>query len=226
MTVGGTSRIVSGRRAGCRNLHHLVGSSDCRTFPTATQNVDIAKLAGRVQRGEMVLFLGSGIICLCAMMEYRKTALGTQLAQQIGYEQFNGTLSSIAEYYQLRPDFGQSALLENLRAQFAGRMHKVVLCIRHLAKVQAPLILISAAYDNLLESVFREAGKRFVELASIVRRSDEYDIGHVLVSFSDDSQPTKVYPEEELSRLKFAGEWLFHHLQDSRDVWANRRLTG
>lgn len=165
----------------------------------ATQNVDIAKLAGRVQRGEMVLFLGSGIAY--ADDGVQEAALVRQLAQQIGYDKFNGTLSSIAEYYQLRPDFGQSALLANLRAQLPDKAQGVLLYLA-LARVQAPLILISAAYDNLLEGVFREAGKRFVELASIVRRSDEYDIGHVLVSFSDGSQPDKVYPEEELSRLR------------------------
>lgn len=171
--------------------------------PTS-QNVDISRLAGRVQRGEIVLFLGSGITSAYGEedVDVQENALAKLLAKQIGYEQFNGTLSSIAEYYQLRPDFGQSALLENIRSGLPHDMHNVAL-YQALAKVQAPLILISAAYDSLLECAFRETGKRFVELASIVRRSDEYDIGHVVVGFSDDSQPTTVYPEEQLSRMKF-----------------------
>jgi hypothetical protein len=168
------------------------------THPT-TQHVDMAKLAARVQRGEMVLFFGSGIAG--ADEAGQVAALVQQLAQQIGYDPFSGTLSSIAEYYQLHPDFGQSALLENLRTRLPDQAQDKLL-YQALARVKVPLILIAAAYDNVLESVFRESGKRFVELASIVRRSDEYDIGHVLVSFSDASQPDKVYPEEEISRLK------------------------
>jgi hypothetical protein len=146
------------------------------THPT-TQHVDMAKLAGRVQRGEMALFFGSGIAC--ADESGQAAALVQQLAQQIGYDPFSGTLSSIAEYYQLHPDFGQSALLENLLIRLPGQAQDKLL-YQALARVKVPLILIAAAYDNVLESVFREAGKRFVELASIVRRSDEYDIGHVL----------------------------------------------
>lgn len=170
--------------------------------PTHVQNVDISRLAGRVQRGEMVLFLGSGIAAAYAENGLQETELVQQLAHHIGYEKFNGTLSSIAEYYQLRPDFGQSALLENLRTQLPKNLRQVLL-YQALAKVQSPLILISAAYDNLLERTLREAGKRFVEFSSIVRRSEEYDIGHVLVSFSDDSEPPEVYPEEALSRRRF-----------------------
>ncbi|UOG93259.1 MAG: SIR2 family protein [Candidatus Thiothrix sulfatifontis] len=172
------------------------------TTPSHVQNVDISRLAGRVQRGEMVLFLGSGIAATYADNGQQETELVQQLAHHIGYEKFKGTLSSIAEYYQLRPDFGQSALLENLRIQLPDNLRQVLL-YQALAKVQSPLILISAAYDNLLERTLREAGKRFVEFASIVRRSEEYDIGHVLVSFSDDSEPPEVYPEEALSRRRF-----------------------
>lgn len=165
------------------------------------QNVNIERLAGRVKRGEIVLFLGSGIAPAYADDEQEETELVQRLAQHIGYDNFNGTLSSIAEYYQLRPDFGQSALLQNLRSQLPDNLRQILL-YQALAKVAVPLILISAAYDDLLENTLRKAGKRFVELASIVRRSEDYDIGHVLVSFSDNSQPPKVYPEEELSRLR------------------------
>lgn len=58
--------------------------------PQTTQNVDITKLAGRVQRGEMVLFLGSGIAY--ADDGVQEAALVRQLAQQIGYDKFNNTL--------------------------------------------------------------------------------------------------------------------------------------
>ena len=127
----------------------------------------------------------------------------TQLAQRIGYEQFNGSLSSIAEYYQLRPDFGHPELLKTLRGHLSQNGHGVLL-YKALAKIQAPLILISSAYDNRLEKAFRAADKPFVELSSIVRRSDEYDIGHVVVNYSDsDSSQAAPVSGEKLSGMRF-----------------------
>nr|CAA6826072.1 MAG: CobQ/CobB/MinD/ParA nucleotide binding domain-containing protein [uncultured Thiotrichaceae bacterium] len=167
------------------------------------QSIDIGRIAGRVQRGEMVLFIGSGITSIYSGQNSEENALVTQLAQQIGYEQFNGSLSSIAEYYQLRPDFGQPELLKTLRGHLSQNGHGVLL-YKALAKIQAPLILISSAYDNRLEKAFRAADKPFVELSSIVRRSDEYDIGHVVVNYSDsDSSQAAPVAGEKLSGMRF-----------------------
>lgn len=168
----------------------------------AIHTVDMGRIAKRVQLGEMVLFLGSGIASVYGNQGTEENEWVHELAKEINYKQFQGSLPSIAEYYQLRPDFGQTKLLKILRGYLAKGMNDVLLYLA-LAKVPMPLILISSAYDNRLEQSFRAAGKAFVELASIVRRSDEYDIGHVVVSYSDNSQPKKVYPEEELSGLRF-----------------------
>lgn len=167
---------------------------------TPSKHLDMARLASRIQQGDMVLFIGSGVV------EHQSSSqqMVMQLAQHIGYQGFNGTLSSIAEYYQLRPEFGTSALLTELRTQLPNK--EGVALYQALAKIPAPVVLISATYDNLLETAFTHRGKRFVELASIVRRSEDYDIGHVLVSFSDQHQAPRVYPEEELSRLRFIEE--------------------
>lgn len=165
---------------------------------TPNKNLDMTRLAARIQQGDMVLFMGSGVI----ENQHSNQQIVAQLAEHIGYQHFNGTLSSIAEYYQLRPEFGTSALLTSLRAQLPKTPLSVHL-YQALAKITAPVVLISATYDNLLETAFQHSGKPFVELASIVRRSEDYDIGHVLVSFSDQRQAPRVYPEEELSRLRF-----------------------
>lgn len=165
------------------------------------QEVNIEALARRVKKGEMVLFLGSEVVSSYCDEPHEERALVGQLAKKIGYTDFDGTLSSIAEYYQWRPDLGVTSLLDNLRQSLPDAALAINL-YHALTKINVPLILISAGYDNLLESTFLAAGKRFVELASIMRRSKDYDIGHVLVSFSDNSQAPRVYPEEELSRLR------------------------
>jgi len=172
------------------------------TKPNASgHGVNIEALALRVHRGEVVLFLGSDVASAYCDEPHEERALVGQLAKQIGYAHFDGTLSSIAEYYQLRPDLGLASLLDNLRKSLPDAA-RVINLYQVLAKINAPLILISSGYDNLLASTFQAAGKQFVELASIINRTEDYDIGHVVVSYSDHSQPTRVCPEEELSRLR------------------------
>ena len=163
--------------------------------------VNIEALAKRVQKGEVVLFLGSDVVSAYCDEPHEERTLVGKLAKQIGYTDFDGTLSSIAEYYQLRSDLGVASLLDNLRESLPDAA-RVINLYQALAKINVPLILISSGYDNLLESTFQAAGKRFVELASIINRSEDYDIGHVVVSYSDHSKPSQVYPEEALSRLR------------------------
>ncbi|SDZ75592.1 CobQ/CobB/MinD/ParA nucleotide binding domain-containing protein [Thiothrix caldifontis] len=168
---------------------------------TDRHGVNIEALARRIQRGEVVLFLGSDVVSTYGDKQHGEHPLVRQLAAQIGYEHFDGSLSSIAEYYQLRPDLGVTTLLDNLRQSLPDAA-RVINLYQALSKTNMPLILISSGYDNLLESTFQATGKHFVELASIINRSEDYDIGHVVVSYSDHSKPTYVCPEEELSRLR------------------------
>lgn len=161
------------------------------------KGVDLPLLAERIKRGEIVLFIGSGL----SSLNEDDVNLAGKLAQQIGYPSFYGSLSSIAEYYQLRPEYGQPALLRNLSAQLSTQS---IALYQSLAQVSNPLLIISAAYDNLLEQAFTLAGKRYVELSSIVQRSQDYDIGHVLIRFSDNIEPMRTIPEEDLSKIRFS----------------------
>lgn len=158
-------------------------------------SVDLALLAERIKRGEIVLFIGSGLSSLTE----DDSNLASKLAEQMGYHTFTGSLSSIAELYHLRPEFGQAALLRNLHAQFQQTNSPLY---QSLALVPQALILISAAYDNGLEQAFAATGKPYVEVSSIVKRSEDYDIGHVFIRFSDNSEAARTIPEEDLSKLR------------------------
>lgn len=165
-------------------------------------DVDIGRLAQRVQQGEIVLFLGSGIAALHTDGDSLESAQAKRLARQLGCEPFSGTLSSIAEYYRQR--LGANSLLADLHSGLPQDGRDVLL-YQALAKVQTPLVLISSTYDQALENTFRAAGKPFVELASIIQPNpgDGYDIGHVVVSYSDNSQPVRAYHQETLSGVNF-----------------------
>jgi hypothetical protein len=165
---------------------------------TAANFSDSEKLgvAGRIRVGSMVLFLGSGV----AGMAAQEAALANQLAQQAQYTDFVGSLSSIAEYYRLKPHLGVDELLKKMNAILPDDGHAVTF-YQMLAKLPTRLVLISAAYDDLLEQAFAQAGKPFVVLTSIIQKG-KHEVGHVQVRFSDDNPDTGVYPKEDISSLK------------------------
>lgn len=162
--------------------------------------------AKRVIAGDVVLFVGSELA-----REYENEAptesdFIKQLAKRADFEGFQGSFSSIAEYYRLNKDYGETLLLEELRGSLATECESPNL-YRLLAQIDRPLILVSSAYDDALERSFDKAGKRYVELTSLVQRCDGHDIGHMVVRYSDKAEPEVYQPiEEEISRFRWFEE--------------------
>ena len=170
-----------------------------------SQSTNYPALAKRIHRGDMVLFIGSNLLQEYGQNSSEETQLAKVLAEKAEYPAFTGTLSSIAELYQLLPEYGRRSLLAQLHK--AQPCEKTCITLYNsLAKINTPLVLISSAYDNLLEQAFIASGKKYVELSSIIVRSDDYDIGHVVVRYSDNKHPESTYIEEELSRLRLLEE--------------------
>lgn len=170
-------------------------------LPERTAEINAAgneknRAAERIRTGSMVLFLGSGV----GEGALQEAELTQQLAHEAQYDAFAGSLSSIAEYYRLKFNLGTDALLNSMNALFSADATSVAL-FRQLAEIPARLILISAAYDDRLEQAFLATGKPFVSLTSIIPQ-DRNDIGHVLVSFSDNNPDAGVYSKENVSSLK------------------------
>ena len=165
-----------------------------------TQVNNYAALSNRIKRGEIVLFLGSDLLQEYSKHRHQESELVDILAKKVGYSAFTGSLSSIAELYQLLPEYGRTSLLSELHKALPYSETPIKL-YHSLSKVSSPLVLISSAYDDLLEQAFIQSGKPYVELSSIIIRSDDYDIGHVVVRYSDNKHPERTYIEEELSSL-------------------------
>lgn len=77
-------------------------------------NVDFRSLAGRLKRGELVLFLGSDIPNLYVPDQWQLNHIISELASAANLTDFKGSLSTVSEYYQMRTDYGLSSLLEKL----------------------------------------------------------------------------------------------------------------
>ncbi len=153
------------------------------------------EVAERIRAGKVVLFLGSDVLGGTA----QETALANQLAQLAKYGEFNGSLSAIAEYYRLKFNLGVEKLVDRMGSILPNDPQAVTF-YQTLAAQSARLVLISAAYDDLLEQAFRQAVKPFVVLTSIVQRG-QYGVGHVQVSFSDTNPEAGIYTKEETSGL-------------------------
>lgn len=153
------------------------------------------EVAERIRAGKMVLFLGSDVLGGTA----QETALAQQLAQLAKYGEFNGSLSAIAEYYRLKLNLGVDKLVDRM-GNILPNDPQAVTFYQTLAAQPARLVLISAAYDDLLEQAFRQAGKPFVVLTSMVQQG-QYGVGHVQVSFSDTNPEAGIYTKEDTSGL-------------------------
>lgn len=162
-------------------------------------------LCEKILNGHTVLFLGSGMAGLYGDNDIDEQTLAQQLAEAIGYTDFQGNLSTIAELYQLRQG-GRKTLLDNLHQSLPEDAQRFLL-YQSLARTAQHLILVSSAYDCLLEEAFTQSGKPFVELSSIINRTQNYDIGHVVLNYSDDDKDEIVYPQEQLSTLNLLDEY-------------------
>lgn len=166
--------------------------------PDSSDNEKLG-VAERIRAGTMVLFLGSGVSGLAA----QEVELAKRLAQQAKYDAFAGSLSSIAEYYRLKLNLGVGTLLEKMDAILPTDAQGITF-YQTLAAIPTRLVLISAAYDDLLEQAFAQAHKPFVTLTSIIQQG-KHGVGHVQVSFSDANPEAGVYPKEDISGLKLKG---------------------
>lgn len=171
------------------------------TTASAKEEPDYRALADRLKRGEIVLFLGSDIPCLLHGQAPMET-LVPELAQQAHYQGYADSLSMIAEYYQMKPEYGRSSLVRHLKT-LVGTPAPDVSLYRLLARIEQPLVLISANYDLFLEHQLRQACRKYALIASIIMSSPpDCELGNVVVHYSDREAPEFLRLEDELSSLK------------------------
>jgi len=164
-------------------------------------SINYNALVGRIQRGELILFIGSGIAQEYNAQPLSEHDMAQQLAKDIEQQALQLSFSSIAEYYDLRDEYyGRPKLLRNLHQQLPTA-HQSIEFYHSLAQLQPPLLLISTAYDDLLEQAFDQHQKPYVELSSLIHRNDEHDMGSLVLRYSDADSPATPINEEALSEL-------------------------
>jgi len=156
-------------------------------------------LAERLQRGELISFLGPGIHHLSKEPLVTSKELTQKLANQAEYQNFSGTLSMISQYYQMT-EYGRGTLLRTVQEtveprsalQQANPLHEL------LVRIHCPILMISASYDNQLERSFLEAQKKFVVISHL---REEGGVGKIVLKYAEKSHPESPITTEDVSKL-------------------------
>lgn len=167
---------------------------------SAKEEPEYHALADRLKRGEIVLFLGSDIPRLLGTPAPMET-LAPELAQRANYQGYAASLPMIAEYYQMKFEYGRSTLVGHLKTIIGPAVPDISL-YQLLARVEQPLVLISANYDLFLENQLRQAGRKYALIASIIMPDSDCRLGNVIVHYSDREAPECPRLEEKLSSLE------------------------
>lgn len=168
------------------------------------------RLARRINNGEMVVVLGSGVPLAYDTKAPDEASFANKLAKDGELTEHQHRLPTVAEFYECRTDLGRSTLLKGLNREMpANAMATNIDLYQTLAKSNRPLILISCAYDNLLEQAFQQQGKRYVEILSIVASGYGEPVGNVLLQYSDrtkDQNSPISYSKDDISQLNLIGQ--------------------
>ncbi|MCP4104885.1 MAG: hypothetical protein GY749_05020, partial [Desulfobacteraceae bacterium] len=166
-------------------------------------NYDV--LADRLNRGEIIPFLGSDILCLSGLSMPCSKELVQNLAENVGYNDFMGTLPMISQYYrQMEQGYSKAMLIRTLK-DLIGQENAAYApnpLYGLLGDIQAPVILISASYDSLIEDVFQKKGKKFVIISHHIHPAKDSDFGKILLKYPDKPDPEAPCSAKAISGLK------------------------
>jgi hypothetical protein len=156
-------------------------------------------LAERLNRGELIPFLGPEIHCLSEVSLVTSRELAQKLAEQAEYKDFRGPLSMISQYYQMT-EYGRGTLLRTIQEAIAPKSVTPAtnLFYKCLVNIQHPILIISASYDSLLENLFIQNQKPFVVISHL---RTENEVGKVLLKYAEKPGPEATMMAEEVSKL-------------------------
>ncbi|MGE5344099.1 MAG: CHAT domain-containing protein [Candidatus Omnitrophota bacterium] len=183
--------------------------SESPVNPVHIQNSDMGEnkeikydiLARRLERGEIVPFLGSETMRLSDIQVPELRDIIDSMANDIHYPKFNGTLPMISQYYHMK-DYSRGMIIDKVGE--IAKMSEEPLTNKPLydllASIQKPILVICASYDNILEFTYRRKNKKYAVISHFVGP----DFGNLIVKRSD--RDTELYTSEKISGLKLLEE--------------------
>ncbi|MCI5210411.1 MAG: hypothetical protein D3910_16845, partial [Candidatus Electrothrix sp. ATG2] len=153
-------------------------SLDCQKEKTAAVP-DYARLVESLHKGQVVLCLGQELSHLLGAPIPSTEEIIRRLVREEG---FHGPLSELCEQEEILPGSGRYELVEKIRVLLRADSAAPRALYDLLARLEHPLLIISAAYDDLLEQSLKNK-KPFVviypniwEKKCLIRASDQQEI--------------------------------------------------
>ncbi|MGD2089185.1 MAG: CHAT domain-containing protein [Candidatus Aminicenantes bacterium] len=160
-------------------------------------------LAERLHRGEIIPFLGLDLLHLSGLPVPSCKEMAQYMAGKVKYTNFNGTLSMISQYYQME-GYSRGMVMDTVKElvekeKEPGSHNQLYELLSGITK---PFLVISTSYDNLLETIFQEKGKRFVVISHHIQSSSVGGLGKLLLKYSHKQEPETPCTSEAISGLK------------------------
>ncbi|MCK5524856.1 MAG: SIR2 family protein, partial [Thiomargarita sp.] len=171
-------------------------SLDSQPSNTRVDALNYQTLAARLQRGDIVIFLGSDLLPSLCDQTLSNAEIVKGLADYVNYPDFNGDFPEICEYFDLDHNFGRQLLCDQLKTLVEPKTPSIAL-YQLFALLRKPLLLISATYDTHLEQTFQAHNKKFVVL---YHHSDKKNTDTLFLDYSDQTK-TQQSSSENLSEL-------------------------
>lgn len=146
------------------------------------QELDYVTLRRRLNDGYVALFIGMDV----TPPQPDTAAMTHHLKQLAACEQLNDITSEISEYLQISQHTRRS-LVSGVEALLHAATPSNIPFYNILARVPVPLMIIHAAYDDLLEQNFKRHNKRFVQI-SHQQRYHEHGSVTLDIVYSDREQ--------------------------------------
>ena len=125
-------------------------------------------------------------------------ALAHRLADSAGLARQDDPVSVIAQKIQIVA--GRGVLYNNLRDLYHPNLsaYRPAFVHRFLACLPQPLIILSTAYDTLLEDAFDAARKRYTVVTHTLHADHAMDRGKIVVQYSNEKQKVTRYTAKDL----------------------------
>ena len=163
---------------------------------------DYQTLATLLKRGELIPFLGPGVLPLSGFPDPSSPGLVEKMAQRVHCFKFNGTLPMISQYCKSEKKHTKGWIIDDLKKLLLEEKNSnpPVLLYEMLAGIEVPILVVSTSYDDLLEFTFCQKRKKFAVVSHHVQA--DKDFGKLCVQYSDKTGPDRLYKAEEISELK------------------------
>jgi hypothetical protein len=164
-------------------------------------------LADRLQRGEIIPFLGLDVLHLSGLPVPSCKEMAQYMAEEVEYSNFNGTLPMISHYYQMA-GYSRGKVMDMIKKLVEREKESdgANLLYELLSKITNPILVISTSYDNLLESIFQEKGKKFVVISHQIQAASGGELSKLLLKYSHKHEPEGPCTAEAISGLKLLEE--------------------